>query len=400
MKKWLSVVAVVVLCLALVIGVACGGGGGEDEVGVKEVKFGAGLPLSGIYGAVLGIPQRQGYELAADLIGEFTVAGQSYKWKLIFENNGWSSEGGVASGTKLIFEDGVKIMTQCGGDSAVAAQTICEESGVILFTIGVPMEAFGPDKHHTFQPQPGPYPQAATLFKYVSEARPELKTAAAVGETGTTGTMLAEAVADAAEYFGLEWVGTEYFDPLGATEFYPIATKMMTRDPDMCYMDTRPLVPMRELGWEGTSFFGLWATSYGEGMDSEDMDGYLCYYPAPYGEGLPEAIKEITAEYEQRFSVEFDQMALYSVLQLYFLTDALKKAGTVDDVDQIIATLETETFDSPIGPVKFGLEDLDGIGHQCLMPCQVGEIRDGEYHRVFELSTEEGEALAMEIWGQ
>jgi branched-chain amino acid transport system substrate-binding protein len=398
LKKWLLVVANVVLCLALVAGVACGGG--EEEEGVKEVKFGVGIPLSGIYGAVLGIPQRQGYELAADLIGEFTVAGQSYKWKPIFENNGWSSEGGVASGTKLIFDDGVKIMTQCGGDSAVAAQTLCEQSGVILFTIGVPMEAFGPDKHHTFQPQPGPYPQAAALFKYISEARPEMKTAAAIGETGTTGTMLAEAVADAAEYFGLEWVGTEYFDPLGATEFYPIATKMMTRDPDMCYMDTRPLVPMRELGWEGTSFFGLWATSYGEGMDSEDMDGYLCYYPAPYGEGLPEAIKEITAEYEQRFSVEFDQMALYSVLQLYFLTDALKKAGTVDDVDQIIATLETETFDSPIGPVKFGLEDLDGIGHQCLMPCQVGEIRDGEYHRVFELSTEEGEALAMEIWGQ
>jgi len=31
MKKWLSVAAVVVLCLALVIGVACGGDGGEEE---------------------------------------------------------------------------------------------------------------------------------------------------------------------------------------------------------------------------------------------------------------------------------------------------------------------------------------------------------------------------------
>ena len=262
------------------------------------------------------------------------------------------------------------------------------------------MDAFGPDKPHTFQPQPGPYPQAATLFKYISEAHPEVKTAAAISETGTTGTMLAEAAATAAEYFGIEWVGTEYFDPLGTTEFYPIATKMMTKNPDICYMDTRAIAAMREMGWEGISCFGLWAKSYAEGMDWEDVEGHLCYYPSPLGEGVTESIKEITAEYEQRFSVEFEQMALYSVLQLYFLTDALKKAGTVDDVDKIIATLETETLDSPIGPVKFGLEELDGIGHQCLMPCEVGEVRGEEYHRVFELSTEEGEALAMEIWGK
>ena len=62
MKKWLSVVAIVVLSLALVVGVACGGDEDEEE-GVKEVKFGIGLPLSGFMGAVLGIPTQQGFEL-------------------------------------------------------------------------------------------------------------------------------------------------------------------------------------------------------------------------------------------------------------------------------------------------------------------------------------------------
>ena len=114
MKKWLPLTAIVVLCLALVVGVACGGE--EEEEGVKEVKFGFGLPLSGIYGAALGIPAKQGLELAIEKIGEFTVAGERYKWNLIFEDNGWDSEGGVASATKLIFEDGVDIMSQIGGD--------------------------------------------------------------------------------------------------------------------------------------------------------------------------------------------------------------------------------------------------------------------------------------------
>ena len=397
MKRWLSLAAIVVLCLALLIGFACGGG---KEEGVKEVKLGVGLPQTGIYGAVIGIPVTEGYKLAADYIGEFTVAGQQYKWDLAFENNGWNSQGGVASATKLVFEDGVNIMTQVGGDSAVAAQTICEESGVILFTIGVPMDAFGPDKPHTFQPQPGPFAQAAALFKYVSEAHPEVKTAAAISETGTTGTMLADAAAMAAEYFGIEWLGTEYFDPLGTTEFYPLATKMMSKNPDICYMDTRAIAAMREMGWKGISCFGLWAKAYGDSVGWENVQGHLDYYPAPYGEGVPQSIREMVADYEQRTGYEFEQMALYSVLHLYFLTDALKKAGTVDDVDKIIATLETETLDSLIGPVKFGLRELDGIGHQCLMPCQVGEIRGEEYHLVCEMSTDEGEALALEIFGK
>ena len=399
MKKWSSVVAVLILCLSLIVGVACGGEGEEEEEEIKEVKFGVGLPLSGIYGAAIGMSAREGYELAADYIGEFTVAGERYKWNLIFEENHWSSQGGVASATKLVFEDGVKIMTQMGGDAALAALTICEESEVLLFTIGVPADVSGPDMRHAFQPEPGPFTNAAALFKYIIEAHPEVKTASAIPDDTATGRMLAEAAATAAEYYGIEWLDPEYFPP-ETVEFYPVATNMMSKDPDICYMDIRVITPMRELGWEGISFFGLWATTYGEGTGWENFQGHLHHYPGPHGEGVPEPIREMAAEYQQRFGVEFTQLPLYSIVQLYYLTDALKKAGTVDDVDQIIATLETETFDTPVGPVRFGLREVDGIGHQCLWPCWIGEIRGEEYHRVLELSIDEAEALVNEIWGQ
>jgi branched-chain amino acid transport system substrate-binding protein len=398
LKKWLSVAAIVVLSLALIVGVACGGGEDEEE-GVKEVKFGVGAPLSGIMGAILGVPTQQGFELANDYIGEFTVAGESYKWNLIFEDNKWSSQGGVASTTKLIMEDGVKFVTHIGGDSAMSAQTMCEESGVILFAAGIPVAAFGPDKPHTFQPGMAAPPTAAALFKYVSEARPEVKTAAAASDDSTTSHMLVEAAEAAAKYFGLEWLGAEYFPP-GTTELYPLATKMVSKDPDICFTWINVVPPMREMGWEGISCFADWATSYGEGNGWENFEGHLHYYPSPFGEGLPEAVDEIAAEYEQQYDVEFPQMAFQCVVQLYWLTDALKKAGTVDDVDQIIATLETEDLDTPMGPVRFGLEGIDGIGHQLMMPYSVGEIRGGEYYRVFEMSIDEGEALVNEIWGQ
>jgi len=396
-KKWLPLAAIIVLCLAPVVSFACGGE--EEEEGVKEVKFGFGLPLSGIYGAALGIPAKQGLELAIEKIGEFTVAGERYKWNLIFEDNGWDSEGGVASATKLIFEDGVDIMSQIGGDPALAAQTICEEAGVILFATGVTLEAFGPDKPHTFQGQAHVYPNSAALFKYVSEAHPEVKTASLVFEDTVTGHAAGDGAATAAEYYDIEWLGPEYYPP-GTTEFYPVATKMANKNPDACYMDTRVLGAMRELGWEGIPFYYLWTSTYGESVGWDKAQGYLIYLPVPLGEALTESLAEMAAEYQQRFDAEFTQLSLYYVTQLYFLTDALKKAGTVDDIDQIIATLETETFDTLVGPVKFGLEQVDGIGHILIMPCWIGEIRGEEYHVGFELSTDEAEALTLEIFGK
>ena len=398
MKRWLLVVANVVLCLALVAGVACGGGGDGKEEGVKEVKLGIAVPLGGIYGKFIGLPSKQGFELANDYIGEFTVAGQRYKWNLVFEESGIDSAGGMASATKLIYDDGVKLISQVYGSEA--AQPICEETGVLLITTGIPLDALGPDNPHTFLGMASGEVSAATIMKYISEERPEVKTAAGLSEDTTTGHVLVDTLITAAEYYGIEWMGTEWYDP-SATEFYPVATKMADKDPDLCYADSRQIGPLREMGWEGTSFFGVWFPYFGDLVGWADIEGHLSYYPEPLGEELPELVKEMAAEYEQRYGEQLSMMPFTYIIQLYYLTDALKKAGTVDDVDQIIAALESETLDTPVGPVKFGLEELDGIGHMLIMPSWIGEISGiNEYHRVFYLSTDEAEALTLEVFGQ
>jgi branched-chain amino acid transport system substrate-binding protein len=397
MKKWLSVAAIVVLCLAMVVGVACGGE--EEEEGVKEVKFGIGLPLKGIYGAAVGIPAKQGLELANDYIGEFNVAGERYKWNLIFEDNGYNTQGGMASATKLIYDDGVNFITQLGTEPALAAQQICEESGVILLTSAVPIEALGPDKPHTFLGITFLVANTAAYFKYISEAHPEVKTVSLCFENTELGYLQAEAIATACEYYGMEWLDAEYY-PVGTSEFYPIATKMMSKNPDLCYLGMRVLQVMREVGWEGIPFYWAWGSSYGEQYGLENAEGYQIFYPVPLGEGLHEAIRPMAVDYEQRYGAEFTQTAWYYADQLYYMTDALKKAGTVDDVDQIIATLETETFDTTSGPVKFGLKELDGIGHLLILPCSIGEIRGEDYQIVFEMSVYEVDALANEIFGK
>lgn len=79
MKRWFSLVAVVVLCLSLVVGVACGGDDDEEEA---EIKIGVIGPMA----YVQGEHHWYGAQLAAEEInaeGGVLVGGESYQIKLV-----------------------------------------------------------------------------------------------------------------------------------------------------------------------------------------------------------------------------------------------------------------------------------------------------------------------------
>ena len=397
MKKWLSAAAVVVLCLALVIGVACGGGG-EDEEGVKEVKFGAGLPLAGLWGAVIGLPAKDGVELANEKIGVFEVGGEQYRWKLYVEENYWTTAGGVASASKLIYENGVKIMHQSGTDAGRAAQSLCEGSGVLLDG-SAGLGFLGPDKPHSFYFAPSYETHAPAFFHWLTEEHPEIKTAVAAATDDMLGHEFAHACKASAEYFGLDWLGTEYI-PAGTVELYPIATKLMTKDPDLVIGSVLTMQPMLEMGWDGITAYTMWSSADADYVGWENVENgkYLLWLPNPYGEWLTQEVKDFAAEYDAKYGMEFTGGPFWAATILSVLTDALKKAGTTDDIDKIIAALETETFDTWIGPLKFGGEELVGINHLLLWPVIIADLRDQAYHVLTVVPADEAYELAVEVY--
>jgi len=396
-KKRSSAVATVILCLALVIGVACGGGGATPEV--KEVKFGFAAPLSGMLGYFVGLPAKQGVELASEMIGEFTVAGERYRWDVICEDNGYTSAGGVASATEFIFQDGVKFMHQTGSDAALGAQPLCEETGVMLSISGAGVEAFGPDKPHTFQFSPTYMAHTAVLFQWLTTAHPEVETVAIAMGNDRTGYEIAEAAVTAAEYFGLEVATVDYYDTAaGMMEPYPLATRLVSKDPDLFIGNPLVLASMRVMGWDGFAAFHGWNTPTAVLAGWDNVEGLLVYQPNPFGEELPQAVKDFAAEYEARYDEEFTMSSYYPVTMLYVLTEALKQAGTVDDVDRVIEVLETETFDTWIGPLRFGGQGLIGTDHLLLWPAPIAEIEDRDYHVIYEMSADEAETLAVEVY--
>ena len=399
MKSWLSVAAIVVLCLALVVGVACGGGGEEEEEGVTEIKIGWGGPLSGILGAVAGVPGKNGIEMMAEWLGVFEVGGEQYRWKPIYEDNeGASASGGIASTTKFIYTDDVDFVIQQGAASH-SAQTLCEENGVIIDMGATTFDAFGPDHPYSLQSGPCFTTLVAPFYDFLSREHPEVERIVVVGVDDPLMISFAEAFeSDMHEYFGFEL--DIVWTTLGA-EPYPVATKVMTLDPDLTISGYDVLDVMWDMGYEGLAagFGPVGDQTQWETAGWDDCKGTMFFWPEWYGEVWPEAVA-FAGEYEARYGVEMASIGLGSGTLLQSLTGALQQAGTVDDIDKIVETVHSRTsFDTIVGPMYYGGEAFVGVNCLVIYPVAILEVvGEREYGLLEYYTPEEAEAIAVEAW--
>jgi branched-chain amino acid transport system substrate-binding protein len=399
MKKWLLVTAFMVLCLALVVGAACGGEEEEDE-GVTELKIGVGLPLTGVWGAMVGVPARDAWDLAIEDIGVFTVGGEQYRWKIIVEDNEFSSAGGVATATKFIFEDGVDFMHQASASPGLAAEPICKEHGIILDISAADPEHFTPDTTLFFQTAANWALNIPPFFDWLSQEHPEVKRLAYAAPDDSTGYAIADAGEAAAAYYGIEIVAPEFY-PLETVEFYPMATRIMARDPDIALVLPSVAAILWDMGYEGLCVNPYWLTSEAEVVGWDRCQGYLIMMPLPVGDLWPEA-EALAVEFEDRygFPLTTAPSAFWGMNIMYVITDVLRQAGTVDDTDKIIETMETGSFDSLVGPIRYGGELLNGIGHLAVWPSPIYEVVGEHEYRVIDVYTpEETEAIVNKVYG-
>jgi ABC-type branched-subunit amino acid transport system substrate-binding protein len=408
MKKWLSVVAVVVLCLSLVIGVACGGGDGDgngngdgDGDGVTEIKLGMALPLSGILGALVGAPAKQLHEMAVEKLGVFEVGGKQYRWKLIVEDNeGASAAGGLATTTKFIYDDDVDIVFQ-SGVAAMTAQTLCEESGVILEMGTATFEAFGPDHPYSIQSGPCVAVQVAAFYDWLAEEHPEVKRIVVVAVDDPLMIAFAEPYeSNMHEYFGFE---LEIVWTTVGAEYYPVATNVMTLDADLVIASASILDVMWDMGYEGLAvqYGAIGDTVLFEDAGWDDCKGLIFFYSERYGaeELWPEAVAW-AREFEDRYGIEMGSGAFAGHVIIPTLTRVLQEAGSVDDTEKIIEVIHSRTvFDSTVGPVYYGGEAFVGVNCLLMWPVGIWEIVGEREYRVLDYYTaEEAEAIAAEAW--
>jgi branched-chain amino acid transport system substrate-binding protein len=161
---------------------------------------------------------------------------------------------------------------------------------------------------------------------------------------------------------GIETV-TEYFEP-GTKDFSAVLAKLATFKPDYLFpgYSDAALYDIVRQATEGNYFrnFFLVRGSLGPGMKNKDgIESYIVYVPKYFeqAERTNEKVKHFVEAYKAFYKREFpyDQAPLCSSScydHVYMLVEAMKKAGTVDDVAKIREALLSMTY-SGLWKIKF-----------------------------------------------
>ncbi len=381
------------LVLVLVLG-AVGCGDGEESTEVTVLKLGVSLPLTGA-ASYWGIGWQHGIEMAVDDIDEkggFEVDGKKYT----FEVTEWDDKGtatdAVAGAKKLVEQDGVKYMIGpilSGGMLAVYPTT--EAAGVISLGAGSSPKRLGPDKPHMFSINMTGKEYGPALFQYIRDNYPDAKTFYGLASNDETGTTDVEMFTPRLEAMGFEVIGWEMYDP-ATTDFYPVLTKMIGKDPDViCYgtalASKGPLImkQLYELGYDGIELWpaGTEPSSVLTQVGAAALDGqFMTWFDYTQDSMILETEKDIREKAIARYGAtgyDISRVAEGGWDGVQYLVAGMKAAGTVEDTDAIAEAIADLTIDLPDGTKSFGGEQTFGIQRMSVGDVMIAQWQDGVY---------------------
>ncbi len=319
--------------------------------------------------------------MIADLIGPFTVAGKTYKWNILVEDNAASAAGAVST-TNSFMQKGAHFMWQFGTAGVAAALPIVDASGDMLFFAGSSdIPSIGPSHPNVFRGHGTPYESVPAGMQWISKNYPNAKTAEVVTFNDSVSQAYGDAYTRAANYFGIKVVTSLAIDR-ATTDYMPVATKVMQTNPDMVLTQTTTDVlltkSLRELGYKGLMVCNQQQGNELSAVGAAALEGNFIAFDADgTTDFTPKALRDFAAAYKAKFNEAWLNPPFYC--PLYVLTSALKLAGTVSDVKKIAQVMESQPLDSPLGPLSFGGKSIYGQSHQLVLPTWVGTYKSGVY---------------------
>jgi branched-chain amino acid transport system substrate-binding protein len=361
-------------------------------------------PLTG-KGAYWGIGAKTALELNAEKInkaGGVTVQGETYKIKMIHEDDKYTGAAGVAAANKLIFTDKVKFFAgPLSSASVMAFQPISESNKVLLVcdTYAPPELLRG--KKYTFRAITPPVHVAGPFYEWLRKQYPDLKKAGHITPNDATGWGSAQGDNDALAALKMEIVANEYYER-GTEDFTPIITRILAKEPDFFAMGgTAPgdaaliIKQARELGFKGlfTHTGMLDPNDIGPIAGWENVEGVISTAVSPLGPACPESMKTFFKDYEAMYG-EINSFAPHIYDMLSIVVMGIKKANSLD-TDKVVEVLEEmgeskTKFQTIWGPAYFGGKETYGNNHQVIKQILISQIKNRQLMTV-------GAAMAWEV---
>jgi len=378
MKKWNRVLSITVVIVVVVgILVACTPKTPTQPVSTAPivVKLGVCEPLSG-FSAMYGKPGKEADEAFFEVFNKegFKIGNQTYHFEEVVADDQATSEGGAAAAKKLIYEDGCKIIFAHWGANFKAIQAVTNTAKVIFFSMTQGEAMPGPGG---YDPKTMPYVafpiaahEAAASYIYgVIKANPNYK------KVGILDTELRRATGWDQLDKEMDGKGVRYFHqfyPPNTLDYAPYITKCAEAGCDYLYLpDVAASWPVAKQRWElGYKNISVFSTAPITSVDQwtklagyDAVQGYIAAWGAFWEmKNVQLNAKEIGMFQEtmqllaQKTGKPYDYTGWigYGATQSFILSQAMQKAGTVDDNDAIMNAIRGGTFDLPTGRYTFG----------------------------------------------
>ncbi len=345
---------------ALAIGIASislGPARAQDVVKLGEIEAQTGALNT------YGWMSSQGVRMAVDKInkdGGFEVAGKKYKLQLVSPDTQGNPQQALIELKKMLEQEQVKFVfgpfltnvykgIEPYAKSANGKFLLIGGATAIHFDLGKPGYEFA---MRSWNWDAGPAGFGSLMVQNLKERG--AKKVAMLMQNDAFGHVARDIYAPLFKEAGIAFE-EEWFEP-GTTDFSSVLAKIAAGKPDYLfpgYTDAVLYDIVRQATEVGITKFWLVRGSLGPGLKNKDaINEYIIYIPKYFeqAEKTEPKVKAFIADYQAFYKTKFpyDQAPLCSSScydHVFMLVEAMKKAGTVDDVAKVKAALMSFTYE-------------------------------------------------------
>lgn len=359
----------------------------------KTVKIGFLAPLTGPVSA-WGLPGLYGCRIWAEWVnanGGVKIGNDNYMVEFVSFDNEYATDKARTGAQKLIQEDEVKFIMMLGGDTWGAVQPVMNRARMLSSTL-LPSD-LSPDTPYLLAPCEVHPIYNVTGVEWLARNHPNHKRAVICAQNDYLGKPSVATYLAAFEAENIEVLGDPIlFDP-STTDFAPIMTSMLARDPDILCLDTsyQPYVhaltqQAMQQGFEG-KIISCTADAYPQLIDKtsqEYMEGFIFQFPDFDDPALKaqqvnfQNPNKFYAEYVDRWPGEWTAVSWEypSIMDLW--KAGAEQAGSVEPMDVLEAMKAGGSAPHAFGTAEWWGEELFGINNALVGDWPVVVVQDGK----------------------
>jgi len=355
---------------------------GASWAAPKELVLGCNFILSGP-AATLGIATQRGAEHAAEVINStgFKVQGEQYVLKLEYFDSKYLPAEGMSNLEKML-NHGIRYIFTLSSGVSVPLVERTNMAKMLQLTDGSGADHLTSPKYPlSFRVTPN-NETAYAVYPWLAKKYPQIKTIANINPTDEAGFTESETRVRCAKNLGMKSIANEMYKR-GATDFYPVATKITALKPDMvdfgCTLGRDQALcgkALREVGYKG-----MFLVNYPDPGAFVEMAGRDAAEGAILSSAITEPQtpkqKELYEFYVKKFGSPVINKFYDSYDPIFMFVEAVKKANSLDPA-QIAEALRTVRWDSVYGEMYVGMESLYGIKSCFCRPLPMGIIKNGK----------------------